>query len=150
MRRVATAIGAFVILVAAVACEPTPRTSGGGALGQGNGYVNRQWWQSRQDGYLAFATESLDRSSPTNVLAHLVRAKRDPSFAFDPFTIRPVDFQAAFDKIDRFQDTSDFDLLHLIALWSGHGARSAPSCVPRSSSGCSASATGTPIRSRPV
>ncbi|MDQ6698402.1 MAG: hypothetical protein M3Z46_13180 [Actinomycetota bacterium] len=121
MRRVAALFGALLMLATAVGCEPTRHTSsGGGLLGQGNGYVNRQWWQARQDGYLEFATKSLDRASPTNVLAHLARAARDKSFVFDPSTVRPSDFQQGFDKIDRFQDTSDFDLLSMIALWSGY------------------------------
>lgn len=119
MRRVVTVMAALLITVTAVGCERPPPTSGGGPLGQGNGYVNQRLWRARQDGFLAFATESLDRTSPTNVLAHLARADRDPSFDFDPSTVRPADFRQAFDKIDRFQDTSDFDLLHLVALWSG-------------------------------
>jgi len=82
--------------------------------------VDQRWWRARQDDYLAFATESLDRRSPTNVLAHLARAQRDKSFAFDPASVRPSDFSQSFAKIDAFQDTSDFDLLSLIALWSSH------------------------------
>src|SRR4051812_47170499 len=87
-----------LLLVSVSACVPTT-TSGGGPLGQGNGYVDQRWWRGRQDGYLAFATQELSRGDVTNVLAHATRADRDPKFAFDLSTIRPSDFQASFDKI---------------------------------------------------
>ncbi|MGZ8752270.1 MAG: hypothetical protein ACXW1S_04745, partial [Acidimicrobiia bacterium] len=93
---------------------------GGAGLGSGNGYVDARGWRTAQDGYLAFATEQLTPSSPVNVLAHLTRAGRDRRFAFDAAAIGPDDFAATFAKIDAFRDTSDFDLLALMALWQGH------------------------------
>ena len=54
------------------------------------------------------------------MLAHLTRAERDRRFAFDASAIGPDDFAAVFDKIDAFRDTSDFDMLHLVAIWEGH------------------------------
>ena len=126
MRRLASILGAFLLVVTMAAWAPPARTSGGGPLGQGNGYVNQRWWQHRQDGYLDYATQLLDRTSPTNVLAFAARAARDRSFHFDLRSIRPSDFQGSFDKIDGFQDTSDFDLLHLVALWEGYQRKMAP------------------------
>jgi hypothetical protein len=99
---------------------------GGRGLGTGNGYVDRADWRAQQDGYLAFATEQLTPSSPVNVLAHLTRAERDRSFAFDAAAIGPGDFADTFAKIDAFRDTSDFDLLALMALWQGHRRDLAP------------------------
>src|SRR5262247_4203961 len=107
----------------AVACKgPGPGGSGGhgprgGVLGAGNGYVDGQAWRESQDGYLRFATEQLTPTSPTSVLAHLTRADRDHRFAFDASAIGPDDFAAVFAKIDSFQDTSDFDMMQLVAIW---------------------------------
>jgi len=59
-----------------------PGHGGGRGLGTGSGYVDRRDWRAAQDEYLAFATEELTPTSPTNVLAHLTRAARDHRFAF--------------------------------------------------------------------
>jgi len=93
---------------------------GGFNPGSGNGYVDSRQWRAAQDGYLAFATEQLAPSSPTNVLSHLTRAQRDRRFTFDAAAIGPDAFAATFAKIDAFRDTSDFDLLALMALWQSH------------------------------
>jgi hypothetical protein len=92
----------------------------GGGLGSGNGYVDRGEWRSRQDQYLRFATERLDPSSLPNVLAHFTRAQRDRRFDFDADAIGPDAFAATFAKIDSHADTSDFDMMRLMALWYGH------------------------------
>lgn len=93
---------------------------GGHSLGTGNGYVDRGAWRAAQDGYLAFATEELSPTSPANLLAHLTRAERDHGFTFDASAIGPDDFAAVFDKIDAHRDTSDFDMMRLLAIWQGH------------------------------
>jgi hypothetical protein len=126
----------MVLGMTAVACSgpggpggPGSGGHGGGVgqgLGTGHGYVDRADWRAQQDGYLAFATEQLTPSSPVNVLAHLTRAERDRSFAFDAAAIGPGDFADTFAKIDAFRDTSDFDLLALMALWQGHRRDLAP------------------------
>jgi hypothetical protein len=117
-------------VTALVACTGPRRPGGwhgpggehGGArgLGSGNGYVDRHDWRQAQDEYLAFATEELVETSPANVLAHLTRAERDRRYDFDASVVGPDDFAAVFDKIDAFRDTSDFDMLRLLALWEGH------------------------------
>jgi hypothetical protein len=99
---------------------------GGGPLGSGDGYLDRREWRQRQDGYLRFVTERLDPTSVPNVLAHFTRAERDRRFRFDGEAIGPDDFAAAFAKIDAHQDTSDFDMMRLLALWYGHRRTLAP------------------------
>jgi len=76
---------------------------------------------TRQDDYLEFATRTLDVSSPLNVIAHLERARRDTSFAFDPSVIERDSFAATFRAIDNFWDTTDFTVLYLLNLWYGYG-----------------------------
>jgi len=102
------------------ACHPGSWPHEGGGSGAGSGYVDGRQWSDRQDDYLRFATEVLTPSSPVSVLAHLTRARRDRRFTFDPSIIGPEDFAATFAKIDAFRDTSDFDLLALVALWESH------------------------------
>jgi hypothetical protein len=92
------------------------------SLGEGDGFVDADAWRARQDELLAFATEDLDPTSPPNVLAHLARAERDEAFTFDATAVVPDDFAAVFEKIDTHRDTSDFDMMRLVALW--HGYRS--------------------------
>lgn len=121
------------VLVAAVAAACTfpfppgggPETTGGGLLGTGNGYAGTGF-RERQDDYLRFATEVLSPSSAANVLAHLARDRRDPRFHFDARVVKPADFAASFAKIDSFQDTSDFDMMRLMALWWGYRDRLDP------------------------
>jgi hypothetical protein len=123
----------MVVLLMAMACtpgpRPGPRPGGGhghgdhgahGRLGTGDGYLDRHDWRHRQDGYLRFATGQLDRGSPANVIAHLTRAERDRRFRFDARSIGPDDFAPIFTKIDTHQDTSDFDMMRLMALWYGY------------------------------
>jgi hypothetical protein len=123
VRRAAAAL-VMLVGVTAVSCQvPGPPGSGHGGrgrLGEGNGYVAARDWRARQDEYLRFATEELTPGSPTNVLAHLTRAARDGRFRFDASAIGPDAFAAVFAKIDAFRDTSDFDLLQLMAIWHGH------------------------------
>ena len=159
MRRGAALLAVLVAVTALAACR-TPGGPGGGGpghgggpggLGTGNGWVDRREWRAAQDGYLAFATEELTPSSPTNVLAHLTRAERDRRFAFDADAIGPDDFAAVFEKIDAFRDTSDFDLLQLVALWEGHRRRPRARPADRHRAALHRrSATGTPTRCPPA
>ena len=130
MRRVAAMLVMALGVTAMAACQVPGRPGGGpgggqgahggGPLGAGHGYVDAGEWRDRQDEYLRFATEQLTPTSPTSVLAHLTRAGRDHRFRFDASAIGPDDFAATFAKIDAYQDTSDFDMMQLVAIWYGH------------------------------
>jgi hypothetical protein len=123
-----TALAVLAVLVpATAACTPGPGPGdgggGGGAgseLGQGDGFVGGRAWRERRDGMLAAATASFEPTSPTSLLAHLTRAGVDRRFEFDASAVGPDDFAATFAKIDAHRDTSDFDMLRLMALWQGH------------------------------
>jgi hypothetical protein len=90
-------------------------------LGSGDGFVDADAWRDRQDELLAFATEELDRASVANVVAHVGRSARDERFEFDASSISPDDFADVFAKIDEHRDTSDFDMMRLVALWQRGG-----------------------------
>ena len=128
MRRGSAIAMALILTVCASACVRWPGHggSGGGTLGRGNGYVDQRSWRARQDAYLRFATEDLNRSSIPNVIAHLARSERDRHYRFDARSVKASDFQAVFDKIDGHVDTSDFDMMRLMALWWGYRGRLDP------------------------
>ena len=112
--------------------------AGGSRLGTGNGYVDARD-VARPPGRVPALRHRGARppTSPTNVLAHLTRAERDRRFRFDAATIGPDDFAAVFAKIDAFRDTSDFDMMQLIALWYGPPPRARRRAARRRSSSAS-------------
>lgn len=72
------------------------------------GLIDEAMFQARVDDYLAVATQSLRPADSANVLAHLVRSQRDPSFVWDPSLVGPAMVSA-----DPFRDTTDFELMNL-------------------------------------
>jgi hypothetical protein len=83
----------------------------------GRGLVATDDWRARQDDYLTFATTELRPGSPYSILAHVERADRDPSFTWNPGEPTVEDFVPMFEKLQRFADTSDFDVNRLLFLW---------------------------------
>jgi len=71
------------------------------------GLVGESWWASRCDEYLNLSTQSLNPDNINSVAAHLIRARRDPSFTWDPTQISPTVVSG-----DPFRDTDDFELMH--------------------------------------
>ncbi len=124
-RRTGSLLAAVVVAIVAAACTlpfppgTGPDTTGGGPLGTGGGYAGRDW-RERQDAYLRYATEVFNPSSSANLLAHLARARRDARYHFDARVVTPADYASTFEKIDTYQDTSDFDMMRLTALWWGY------------------------------
>ena len=114
-------------------------------------HVTSAGFVARQNEYLEFATRELDVASPLNVICHLERARRDPSFGFDAHVVGPDSFAAIFRAIDNFWDTTDFTVLYLLNLWYGYGDALAPG-TRRCDRAAAArrSSTGTPSRPHPV
>lgn len=90
------------------------------SVGTGDGYVDEEWLQGRQDEYLEFATTQLDPTSITNVIAHAERARRDDTFEFESAAVTPETFQEPFEEIAGWVDTTDFDVLYLMNLYYGY------------------------------
>jgi hypothetical protein len=87
-----------------------------------DGFVPKQAFHERQNGYLAFATAGeLRPGSLLNVLNHLERAERDPRFAVPDGAVPADAWDPIFEKLFRLRDTSDFDALYLINLLYAHG-----------------------------
>ena len=113
--------GAVAALAAsAAACAPTPTGPGNGnvclpPLGGTRtplpapgtaGLVDESWFQTRSAEYLALSTASLDGNNLNSVTAHLLRARQDPTFTWDPSQI-PTTIVGG----DPFRDTDDFELM---------------------------------------
>jgi hypothetical protein len=86
----------------------------------GDGFVDPTWWAGRQDDYLAFATTVPPGGSILNLIAHLEREDRDPTYEFDATGIGPDAYASSWNRIDNYLDTADFDLLYLTNLWYGY------------------------------
>jgi hypothetical protein len=76
--------------------------------------------KARQDEYLAYATQTYEPGSATNVIAHAEDARRNPSHHFDAAAVTPEAMADSFNRIDTFADTADFDLVYLLNLWYGY------------------------------
>ncbi|MCB0978752.1 MAG: hypothetical protein KDB02_14965 [Acidimicrobiales bacterium] len=80
------------------------------------GLMDERVFQSRADGYLAFATSQFHPGNPTNVIAHLERSRRDRSYRWDPSQVTVEGMTDRWKRIDGWQDTRDFDLMYLFWL----------------------------------
>ncbi len=98
-----------------------------GCLPSVDGFAHPTWFWARQMDWLTFATQSPANanSSPTHILAHMERAKRDPNYALAPDTVAPDAWDGTFDKMFQLRDTSDFDALRLVDLLYAHGGNPA-------------------------
>jgi hypothetical protein len=79
-----------------------------------DGFVPVATFRERQLDYLRFATAGLAPGSVTNVIAHMQRARIDPTFDIAPGAVPAAAWDAIFAKIDTLQDTRDFDGLELL------------------------------------
>ncbi len=123
---IAGAAAAFAASCAAIPSGPgtgrvCPPALGGGrtplpAPGS-TGLVNESWFQGRSSEYLALGTASLDVNNLNSVTAHLIRARQDPTFIWDPTQISPTIVSG-----DPFRDTDDFELMSCMwAIYLGRG-----------------------------
>jgi hypothetical protein len=89
---------------------------GGGAAPGSPGLMPEDVFDQRAAAFLAFATAELGADNPTNVAAHLARARREDDFEWDPSAVTMEAMADRFAKIDAWEDTRDFDLMYLIWL----------------------------------
>lgn len=84
-----------------------------------DGFVNPGWWRRRQDSYLRYASTQFAPGSFTNLIANAERSRRTGT-PFPTASITLTDFQPAFDRMDDYSDTADFNLTYLMNLWYGY------------------------------
>lgn len=77
------------------------------------GLVDEDAYQARIEEYLVSATKVLDASSATSIGAHLVRARRDPTFTWDAEAVTVDSLEPIWTKIDGWEDTRDFQIMYL-------------------------------------
>src|SRR5690606_4451538 len=95
-------------------CGPPPTGPPGPMPEPGSvGLIDEAAFQGRVDEYLAFATDQLRADNPTSIAAHLIRARRDPSFQWDPSQVTVEGLAPVWQRIDDWQDTRDFDVMYL-------------------------------------
>lgn len=81
-----------------------------------DGFVDDGVFRERQLDYLRFATARLVPGSVTNAIAHMERARIDPTYAVAPGSIPADAWDGIFAKLDTLQDTRDFDAIELVTL----------------------------------
>lgn len=77
------------------------------------GLIDEAAFQARAQDYLRFATQQLSPSSETNIAAHLLRARQDPTFVWDPSQVTYDSLAATWQLLDDWKDTGDFRLMYL-------------------------------------
>lgn len=73
------------------------------------------------DAFLTNATKTFSPGDALNAIAFFERAARDPNFDFAADELTPEAFEPVLEKIDDFEDTTDFDVLYILNLWYAHG-----------------------------
>lgn len=118
----ALAVVACILLFAA-ACtggedaSPDAPASESGAGGSGpDGPVATPAWTNAQEEYLALAAEELDPTSALDILATVEHSRRDPSVDLDLSEVTVNSFSEDFERIDAWEDTTDFTLLYWMNL----------------------------------
>lgn len=88
---------------------------------EAEGLIPADAWGARQDEYLRWATDEnpLDPGSLHSALAHLERARRDPSFTWDRDALAPDALERLVEKLANYEDTGDFDVNVMLFLVTG-------------------------------
>ena len=84
------------------------------------GLVDESWWQERQDDYLAAAAQDFNPSNPLSAIVNAEAAARDDEVTRRGEDVTVDSLAEMFAEIDRFDDTTDFDVLYLLNLWYGY------------------------------
>jgi hypothetical protein len=66
------------------------------------GFVDEQAWQARVQRFLASATSKQNPSDATNITAHLIAARRDPAYRWDPSAVTVAGFKDEWDQLEQF------------------------------------------------
>lgn len=77
------------------------------------GLIDEATFRAAASDYLGYATQTLNPGNVTNVVAHLLRAERDPGFTWDPSRVDNDALADLWVKLDDRKDTGDFDLMYL-------------------------------------
>jgi hypothetical protein len=95
-------------------CGPPPLGPPGPLPAPGApGLLDEAAFQARVQDYLRHATEVLSPGDINNVVAHLLRAERDPAFTWDPGAVTVDSLGDTFGMLDDWKDTGDFRILYL-------------------------------------
>jgi hypothetical protein len=85
-----------------------------------HGFVPEAVVRARARDYLRFATRDLARGSILNAIAHMERDAADPRYRAPRGAVDVDDWNAAWAKLDRLEDTRDFEGLYLLNALLGY------------------------------
>jgi hypothetical protein len=85
-----------------------------------NGFVDEAAFGARAQGYLRYATQQLIPGSVLNALAHMERARQDPSYSVPAAAVSADAWDGIFAKMAALEDTRDFDALYLVNILLGY------------------------------
>ncbi len=77
------------------------------------GLIDEVAYQARAADYLRFATTELRPDNATSIAAHLIRARREPMFLWDPSSVTVDALAATWQMLDDWKDTGDFQVMYL-------------------------------------
>jgi hypothetical protein len=77
------------------------------------GLIDEAAFQVRATDYLAHATQQLQPGNETSIAAHLLRARRDPGFVWDPSAVTVDSLADTWQMLDDWKDTGDFRVMYL-------------------------------------
>ena len=86
------------------------------------GLIDEAAFQARAADYLQYATQQLGPGSETSIAAHLIRARREPDFVWDPSLVTVDSLAGTWQMLDDWKDTGDFRVMYLhwvLALGAG-------------------------------
>jgi hypothetical protein len=84
------------------------------------GFVPEALVRARARDYLRFATRETARGSVLNAIAHMERDATDPGYRAPRAAVDVADWNAIWSKLDRLEDTRDFDGLYLLNALLGY------------------------------
>lgn len=85
-----------------------------------DGFVSERKAGKAAQKYLRFATEEIAAGSVLNAIAHMERDAVDPRYAAPAGAVDVEDWSAVWSKLDRLNDTRDFDALYLLMALLGY------------------------------
>ncbi len=87
---------------------------------QARGFADAAAMRARQLDYLRYATQQVFPGSPLNLIAHMERARIDPSYSVDSVRVPADAWDAIFRKMASLEDTRDFDALYVLNAFLGY------------------------------
>lgn len=114
--RFAACVVALLLLAASGVTTGCGGSGGNRATSENSGFVSDEYMRERALDYLRFATQSFSPGNVNNVMLHMERDLVDPTYSVPANGVPENAWDGIFDKLERLQDTRDFDGLYFVNL----------------------------------